>query len=277
MATRAVIGRPAPRELPALAEPRRKRILGLVNDRGSIRVSELAEIIGVTEPTVRRDVAEFDRHRLLRRTHGGALALEAAYEPALSDRAGRNVVAKDAIARVCAGEVATGDSLFLDSGTTAHAIAVALAARLETPQAELRPDNINVPTNAIAVAESLADCPGVRTTVLGGQYRVAGGCFVGPLALNAIEQFTVNLAFIAVTGLHDGMFSVADVAEAQLKRAVMTHARRVVVPMDHSKIGATDFVRLCELGRADALVIDEPDVDLRELCSASGVQLVAVD
>jgi DeoR/GlpR family transcriptional regulator of sugar metabolism len=129
-------------------------------------------------------------------------------------------------------------------------------------------------TNALGVAEVLADCPGVRTTVLGGQYRVAGGCFVGPLALSAIEQFTVNVAFVAVTGLYDGAFRVADVAEAQLKRTVMAHARRVVVTMDHTKVGVSDFVKLCDLGRADVVVTDRDDDSLRRLCLASDVRLV---
>jgi DeoR/GlpR family transcriptional regulator of sugar metabolism len=266
--------RSVPSGLPPLAEPRRARILDLVNERGSIRVSELAEIVGVAEPTVRKDVADLDRHRLLRRTHGGALALRAAYEPPIAARAARNVAAKDAIARACAAEIGTGDSIFLDSGTTVQAIARGLRSLLTTPHADVRPGNVNVLTNALGVAEVLAECPGVRVSVLGGQYRVAGGCFVGPLALAAIEQFTVNLAFIAVTGLHDGSFSVADLAEAQLKRAVMEHARRVVVPMDHTKVGSSDFVKLCDLGRVDAVVTDHDDDHLRAQCAGSGARLV---
>ncbi|MCU1493635.1 MAG: hypothetical protein JWO62_1399 [Acidimicrobiaceae bacterium] len=266
--------RPIPRELPALAEPRRARILELVNERGSIRVSELANIVGVAEPTIRKDVADLDRHRLLRRTHGGALALRAAYEPPIADRAEQNVAAKDAIARACAAEVASGDSVFLDSGTTVQAIARAIGARLADRRHTPRPQNLNVLTNALGVAEILADSPDVRTTVLGGQYRVAGGCFVGPLALTAIEQFTVNIAFVGVTGLYNGSFSVADVAEAQLKRAVMSRARRVVVPMDHTKLGASDFMTLCDLKRVDAMVTDRDDEHLNRLCSDAGVRLV---
>jgi DeoR/GlpR family transcriptional regulator of sugar metabolism len=267
-------GRPSPRALPALAEPRRARILELVNERGSIRVSELAEIVGVAEPTIRKDVADLERHRLLRRTHGGALAMEAAYEPTIADRAGHNVAAKDIIGRACAAEVASGDSVFLDSGTTVQSIARAIGSRLGDRRLGQRPANLNVLTNALGVAEILADSPDVRTTVLGGQYRVAGGCFVGPLALTAIEQFTVNIAFVGVTGLYDRSFSVADIAEAQLKRAVMSRARRVVVPMDHSKLGSSDFMTLCDLKGVDALVTDRDDDDLHQLCSDSGVRLV---
>jgi DeoR/GlpR family transcriptional regulator of sugar metabolism len=264
----------ASRQLPVLAEPRRARILEIVNERGSVRVSELAELIGVAQPTVRKDVADLDRHRLLRRTHGGALALPAAYEPPIADRAERNVEAKEAIAQACVAEIGDGDAIYLDSGTTAQAIARAMGAPMHDVAGPRRPRNVNVLTNAIGVAEILSNCPEIRTTVLGGHFRVAGGCFVGPLALAAIGQFTVNIAFIAVSGLFEESLSVADVAEAQLKRAVMDRARRVAVPMDATKIGTVDFVQLCGLERIDLLVTDAVDAGLATQCRRAGVDRI---
>jgi DeoR/GlpR family transcriptional regulator of sugar metabolism len=265
------------------ADERRRRILDIVNARGRVRVSELAGLVGVTEPTVRKDISDLDSQRLLRRTHGGALAVTPSYEANVAARAGTNVRGKRAIARACVAEIKDGDAVFLDSGTTMIALADALCGGagpvsgvgLRGDGGRYRhPVNVNVLTNALEVARMLAPVPSIRHTILGGQYRVAGGCLVGPLAIDALQQFTLNLAFIGVTGLSEIGFTVADVNEAQVKMAVMERSRRVVVPMDHTKVGAADFVRIFGPDRVDAVVTDEPNEHLAQMCREHGVRLV---
>ncbi len=269
------------RDRRAFTEERRARILEVLDARGRIRVSELAALLGVAEPTVRKDVTDLDKQGLLRRTHGGVLALRPAYEPALATRARHNVEGKRAIARACLREIADGDAVFLDSGSTVLALAeeLRLAVAGTGPGSSGtstagHPSGVNVLTNALGVAQVLADVATVRHTVVGGQYRTLGGCFVGPLALEAVAQFTVNTAFIGVTGLVASGFTVADVADAQLKSAVMARARRVVVTMDHTKVGAQDFRKVCDLDRVDMVVTDQGDAQLREWCAHAGVDLV---
>ncbi len=259
------------------ADERRRRILELVNAHGRVRVSELAQLVGVTEPTVRKDITDLDGQRLLRRTHGGALAMRPAYEADVSARAGTNVAGKRAIARACLAEVKDGDAIFLDSGTTLIALAEAFS-----PDGALSgesgpvpvPVNVNILTNAVGVARAVAGLPGVRHNVLGGQYRVFGGCFVGPLTVEALQRFTLNVAFIGVTGLSELGFTVADVNEAQVKISAMERACRVVVPMDHTKMGAADFVKICDLDRVETVVTDEPNEHLAQMCRDHGVRLV---
>jgi DeoR/GlpR family transcriptional regulator of sugar metabolism len=258
-------------------DERRHRILEIVNARGRVRVRELAELVGVTEPTVRKDITDLDGQRLLRRAHGGALAVTPAYEANVSARVGTNVAGKRAIARACLDEVKDGDAIFVDSGTTMIALAEALCpdpGRRGTATPGPVPVNVNVLTNAIGVAQVLAPVAGIRHSVLGGQYRAAGGCFVGPLAIEALQKFTLNIAFIGVTGLSETGFTVADVNEAQVKMAAMERARRVIVPMDRTKIGAADFVKICDADRVDTVITDEPDEHLARMCHEHGVRLV---
>lgn len=256
---------------------RRRRILEIVNDRGSIRVTELAEMVGVTEPTVRKDISDLDAQRLLRRTHGGALAARPAYEANVLARAGTNVQGKEAIARACVAEIQDGDAIFIDSGTTMIALAEALAPDLgafDDSSSTRGPVNVNVLTNALEVARVLAPAPRVRHSVLGGQYRLAGGCFVGPLTIDGLQRFTLNIAFIGVSGLSHLGFTVADVNEAQVKTAAMERARRVIVPMDHTKVGVADFVKVCDPDRVDTVVTDEANAHLAAMCRDHGVRLV---
>lgn len=252
----------------AFAQERQARILDLLTVRGRIRNSELAELLGVAEPTVRKDVADLARRRRLTRVHGGAIALRPVFEPDLDTRATRNAEAKTKIARACAALVATGDAVFIDSGTTALRIAELLA---DTPR------NVNILTNALPVAQMLADRPGARHTVLGGAYRPAGGCFTGPLAVANLGEFTVNIAFLGVTGLTEHGLTVADLAEAQVKRAAADRARRVVVAMDRTKLGTADFAQVCRLDAVSTIVTDRPGDYLRALCRDRGVELIDAD
>ena len=160
---------------PAFTEERRAEIIRLVKDRGRVRTSELAELLGVTEPTIRRDVNDLDRQGLLHRTHGGAIAAKAPREASLSTRAGVNRRAKVLIGRACCDLVRDGDAIFLDSGSTVEAIAEAIRDVCTQPVAPLR--DITVLTNAIGVAILLTDVPGVRCTILGGTYRALGGAW----------------------------------------------------------------------------------------------------
>jgi DeoR/GlpR family transcriptional regulator of sugar metabolism len=180
-------------------------------------------------------------------------------------------------------EVKDGDAIFVDSGSTMIALAEALCDGANIADTKglpgevtsrRRPANVNVLTNALEVARALAPVPTIRHSVLGGQYRVAGGCLVGPLTIDALQRFTLNIAFIGVTGLSEIGFTVADVNEAQVKMAAMDRARRVIVPMDHTKVGAVDFVRVCGPERVDTVVTDKPNEHLARMCDEHGVRLV---
>jgi DeoR/GlpR family transcriptional regulator of sugar metabolism len=253
------------------AEERHARILHLLGERGRVRNTELAELLGVTKPTIRKDIADLARQRLLHRTHGGAIATRLTAEPDLPSRMSRNADAKTRIAHACLSLVAPGDAVYLDAGSTIHRIAELMAEDARTGTASR---NVNVLTNALGVAQTLAACPDVRHTLLGGTYRPAGGCLVGPLTVAGLDRFTVNIAFLGVTGLADQSFTVADLTEAQVKQVVLGRAKRVVVAMDHTKLGAADFALVCTLDDIGTIVTDEPNEYLTEICHQTGVELV---
>lgn len=262
---------------PAFGEERRRQILERVQVDGRVRVRDLAESIGVTEATIRKDIADLDRTRLLRRTHGGAIAVRPSYEPDIAERVDRNSDAKHAIARACLNEIADGDAVYLDSGTTTATIARVLSDPASGLAGLRIPRNVNVLTNSMDVAIRLAPVATVRHTVLGGLYRPLGGCFVGPLAISSLEKFTLNTAFIGVSGIDASSVTVADLSEAQVKSAAMNQSRRVILPLDHTKIGVSDFVRVCDLDQIDIIITDEDNPDLRRICDAHRVQLQIAD
>ncbi|RVW03200.1 DeoR/GlpR family DNA-binding transcription regulator [Rhodococcus spongiicola] len=261
-------------EKPEFADERRQRIVDIVQARGRVRVRDLAALLRVTEPTVRKDITDLAAARLLKRVHGAAVAITPSNEVDISERVGTNAAAKAAIARACLEEIVDGDAVFFDSGTTVSALARLLGSPGPERFDGVRvPRNVNVLTNSIDVARLLANSP-TRHTVVGGQYRSAGGSFVGPLAISALQQFTLNTAFIGVSGLNEVGLTVADLSEAQVKRTAMEQARRVIVPMDSSKMGVSDFAIVCELGNVDVLITDQDDPELERLCTDHDVTVV---
>lgn len=256
---------------PEFAEERRAHILEMVNARGRVTVTELAEELNVTQPTIRKDISSLDEQHKLRRTHGGALAARPLYETQIDTRRSANADGKARISQACLALIKENDSIFLDSGTTTLGIAEALAAEAEGGRFGR---SLNVLTNSVPVARALANIGTIHHTLLGGQLRPIADSLVGPVALQAARQFTVNLAFIGVTGIAGDQFSVADLGEADLKRSLLGQAHRVVVPMDVSKMGLTDFVTLCRLDEISTLVTDEDNDYLATLCKGKGVELI---
>jgi DeoR/GlpR family transcriptional regulator of sugar metabolism len=249
-------------EPPVFAEERHQRIVAILTAQGRVRIAELVTELGVTEATLRKDLGSLERDGLLRRTHGGAIATRAQLEPTISARSSRNGPAKDRIAQACLAHIAAGDSVFLDSGTTVQRI----ADRFEVM-------NVNVLTNALGVASAVADRPTVRHTLVGGSVRSLGGTVVGPVALDNLRQFTVNVAFISASGFTGNGISVADVAEADFKRAVIERARQVIVPIDSSKFGVDDFVTICALDQIDVVITEAASREIRLLCKKRNVRL----
>jgi DeoR/GlpR family transcriptional regulator of sugar metabolism len=256
-------------ERPVFADERQQRIAEIVGVRGRARIGELAEILGVTEPTIRKDLTALQAQGAVKRTHGGAVAVRQVPERELSVREVTQRDAKLAIATTCLGLLQAGDSVFLDNGTTVGTVAEAIAAN-----PSLAPRNLAVLTNAVPVAIALADAPGIEHVLLGGSLRRTTGSIVGALALNTLQRFAVSVAIISASGFSEAGISVASPAEAEVKAAVIDTAGRVIVAVDHTKVGNTDFARICELDAIDTLVTDRTTKELAQLCARHEITLV---
>jgi DeoR/GlpR family transcriptional regulator of sugar metabolism len=157
--------------------------------------------------------------------------------------------------------------VFLDSGTTVEALARQLAAQANGPR-------LSVLTNSLGVANALAEVASIDCVLLGGQLRRVDGSVVGDLALENLQRFMFSAAFLGVSGFSELGISVGSLAEAAIKAAVIERARRVVLPIDHHKVGATDFARVSKLDEVDVVVMDEASDAVRDLCDAFEIELI---
>jgi DeoR/GlpR family transcriptional regulator of sugar metabolism len=253
---------------PVFAPERQDTIASLLSSRGKVSIAQLSAKFRVSEQTVRRDLLALEQRGLLRRTHGGAVGMKAPVEEQVDDRVVIHSEAKRLIAEACMQEIRSGMAVYLDSGTSVAEIARGLR------QSGHR---LTVVTNSLPAAHFVCDLPGITHVLLGGQLRQLSGSLTGSLALANLEQFTFDVAFIGVSGLTEGGITVSDLTEAQLKRHVIDAARKVVVPLDASKFGVTDFARVGNLDMIDLLISDVSDEALQKICADKNVALRTVE
>jgi DeoR family transcriptional regulator of aga operon len=228
---------------------RRQQIVSIVRDHRFVGVSELSSRFGVSEVTVRNDLVSLERSGQVRRVRGGAVMTEARAEQPYELTASEHVAEKLAIARLAVELVKSGDSVLLDVGSTATAIAAELVERRQLQR-------VVVITYGLNVAMTLeAAYPRIEVVVTGGAVRPTQHSLVGPLSSRVIEELHCDTAFIACTGVATGAgFTNVNLVEAQVKKAMLAAAARRVFVADASKVGRTTLASFARLDEADLLI-----------------------
>ncbi|WP_405775694.1 DeoR/GlpR family DNA-binding transcription regulator [Streptomyces sp. NBC_00859] len=249
-----------------LKADRLNRIIDHVSAAGSADVHALAELLGVSGATVRRDLQSLHEQRLVQRTHGGAVPVE--LELPLRHRAGRQQDQKQRIAATAAALVPAGAVVGLTGGTTATEVARVLAAR----------GGLTVVTNAVNIAADLVVRPDIKLVVIGGDARSESYELVGPAAERMLDEYHLDISFIGVDGLTVAQgCSTHDQMEAHTDRAFLRNSTRTVVVADGTKIGKVTFARICPVVDISAVVTDS-GADEAELAAvrALGVEVLGV-
>lgn len=233
-----------------LARQRQEAILHTVDHSGGARVSELVDVLGVSDMTVRRDIGALAAKGLVVKVHGGATAVggRSADEPGFQVKAQMNPAHKSAIARVAASLISPGSSIAISAGTTTYAVAHLL---LNVP-------NLTVVTNSPRVAELLhSPLRDDLTVVLTGGVRTPSDALAGPVADATLRELHVDTLILGVHGIHQvAGLTTPNLLEATTNRALIAAARRVVVVADHSKWGIIGLSTFASLGQVDVLVTD---------------------
>jgi DeoR family fructose operon transcriptional repressor len=251
------------------AEERQESIVGTARAEGRVDVLTLAEKLGVTAETVRRDLTALERRGLIRRVHGGALPVERLLsEPTVATKQAHAADQKLRIAHRALQEIPDRGTLLLDSGTTS----LALASLIPTDM------RLTVVTNSIDIASKLAELPKVELLMLGGRVRTRTGAAVGPWMMNALAELNVDVGFLGTNGFTvDRGFTTPDQAEAAAKHAMVNAARRLVVLADSSKAGQVHLHRFADASDVALLITDDGlDQDTAHDFDAAGAEVALV-
>lgn len=237
----------------AFADERRAAIMEMLEHNASVQVAEIAQTFGVSSVTARADLDALAEAGKLRRTHGGAVSLHKRLTVSTQDRRiNVNVAAKQAIAQSAVALVSDGDTLLVDSGTTALEFVRLLDQR----------DGITVITADITIADYIDESmPSVDVVMLGGALRKGHRYLYGPLAMQALQMVHADLAIMCPGAFVPGCGFTTDFPQmAETKTAMIAAARRSVALMDASKVNGRGMYRFAELIDVNAIVMDrDPD------------------
>jgi len=248
---------------------RHDRILALLALSGELSVDGLADELGVSRETVRRDLAYMDAEGKLRRFHGGARAIAAA--PAMEkewpflQRMAQNAAAKRRVAEAAGRLFQAEDSLFIDTGSTTVAFAEALVAV---------PSLVTI-TNSPRIAATLAANSSHKVFLIGGAYGADAGESLGPLALEQIGKFRAGHAVLTVGAIDATCVMDFDLQEAEVAKAMIERADRVTVLADASKFDRRAVFEVATLDRIHTLVTDRAPSDaMAKAFAAAGIELI---
>ena len=240
---------------------RRERMYQEIARRDFVRVSELADVFGISDVTVRGDLTALAATHAIRRVRGGAMAPARGALTELSLEQNRVEFAgeKQRIGERVAALVASGTSVLLDVGSTTTAVARALIARDDI-------DQVTVITNGLTIALELeAAMPRITVVVTGGTLRALQHSLVNPMATALLAEFHADLAVIGCNGIDPerGVTNL-NLPEAEVKRTMIAAADRTVVVADGSKLGQAHLGRIARLDQVD-LVVTGPSAPVREV------------
>jgi len=231
-----------------LIAERHQKIVELIGERKSIRVTELSNIFSVTEETIRRDLEKLEKERKLDRSHGGAININNSdtMEVPYFEREIMNVNEKKEIALEATKQIVEGDKVILDASSTAWYMARSL------------PDiPLTVLTNSIKVAMELSDKNQIEVISTGGTMLSKSLSFVGPLAETSLETYHVNKTFISSKGLHlERGISDSNEQQARMKKKMIDIADTVYIMIDNSKFAVQAFSHICGLELIDHIITD---------------------
>jgi DeoR/GlpR family transcriptional regulator of sugar metabolism len=241
-----------------IADARRRAIVEQLVQDQVVMVSDLSDRYGVSEVAIRRDLGSLEDQGLLRRIHGGAVALPSAL-PAdgISDHrcflpagAARSET-KHRIGRAAAGLVRSGDRVIFDSGNTvlhvAHYVALGLTGT----------DVLTAVTSSLPAVSELSQNGSVHLIILGGVYLPQYQMVVGPQTIEQLHGLYADKFFLGADGLTFNYgLTASNVLEAEVDRVAVAAAAEVIVVADSSKIGVVGLTPIMPLAKMSRLVTD---------------------
>ena len=202
--------------------------------------------LGASKATVRRDLIELERKRIIKRVHGGAMAISTR-DDALDFRklSGSCQEEKIRIGQATANLVQDGQTIILGGGSTVAEVARCLVDR-----------PIQIITNSIPVAEIFWECKHTEVTLTGGYLYPRLGIQLGPICERMLHSVSADIAFMGIRGITEEGLSDSSALVVESIRAMIKCAERTVIVADHTKFGRKAMVHVADLGELNQIISD---------------------
>lgn len=240
-----------------IASERYEKIVEMVDAQGIKNTKELAQILNVTEMTIRRDCEELEKQGKLIRVRGGAKSIKK--KPVISDIDDKKVndrtefyEEKDLVCQKAASFIKEGDCIFLDGGTSLFPILKYLTGK-----------RVKIVTNSINIANMFQD-DSSELFLIGGKYLPKYNMSVGPIALEILNMFNFDYAFISCAGIdvEKNYVSSSEVETPAIKTKAMEMASKKYLLIDSSKFDVKGFYSFSSCDKFDAIICnDDANID----------------
>lgn len=238
-------------------------ILELISREETLDVNQLAELLGVSQVTVRKDLDLLESRGLLRRQHGHAVRVSTSD---IRYRMAFDYEVKARIASRAARMVTSGETVMIESGSTCAMLAAEL---VKTKR------DVTIITNSAFIADFVRLLPGARVVLLGGSYDPDAQVMSGPLVRKCAEEFFVDKFFIGTDGYDPAQgFSNVDLMRAEAVRAMALQAKKRVILTDSSKFNRRGVVLLMPIREVSAVVTDQVPENCRASLEENGVEII---
>ncbi len=251
------------------ASDRHAQLIGLLKKRGYCSVVEMSQLLNVSPMTIRRDLHMLHEKQIAEVTHGGArFSASKRIEPDFDIRTHEHLAEKQVIGKLAAERfIEEGDVVGIDSGSTTLEIVRNL------PNIPL-----TIVTHSLAAANVVAQNKRYSLIVLGGVLQHEANCLCGPQAIAALQTLYINKLFLSTSGLvaPDGL-SCNNLADAEVKQALISSSRQTILCMDSSKVGRAYLARFATLNDIDTLITDNGISDeSREAIERQQIRIITV-
>ena len=235
----------------ALTE-RQNEILRKLKENKSASVSELAKDLYVSEATIRRDLSEMKSMGLIERSHGGALLPENAEEISIFFRMEKNASEKDRAATKALPHIPPFKSVFIDSSSTALALAERIDLNFKT-----------VVTNNLQTAIQLSKKPNINLILLGGSVHFNTNSATGSWTARQLADFSFDLMISSCAAIIGNEVFERSLEQKEIKRVAFERCKKRILLIDHTKFTANGTYRLSDLKEYDLIVTDtEPPYEI---------------
>ncbi|EJD7911876.1 DeoR family transcriptional regulator [Salmonella enterica] len=250
---------------------RRELIIQRLRQQGSVQVSDLSVLFGVSTVTIRNDLAFLEKQGIAVRAYGGALICDSntsCMEPSVEDKSSLNTALKRSIARAAVELIKPGHRVILDSGTTTYEI-----ARLMRKHTD-----VIAMTNGMNVANALLEAEGVELLMTGGHLRRQSLSFYGDQAEHSLQNYHFDMLFLGVDAIDlERGISTHNEDEARLNRRICEVAEKIIVVTDSSKFDRSSLHKIVDTQRIDMIIVDEGiPVESLEGLRKSGIDVILV-
>lgn len=232
-----------------LAVERRSNIEQMINENGTVLVTELAKMFDVTAETIRADLVKLEKQGVLIRTYGGATLVEnSPNELPIAERDIVNYAEKQRIGKCAAQMIRNGETIFLDASTSAWHLARYIKDK----------KGITVITNASKIVYELAECDGIHVIQIGGELNAKNMSYTGRITENTIrDNYFANKIFFSCKGitLNRGLVDSSE-GEAEVKKAMIKNSETTIFLCDHNKMGRLGVHSVSAIDSIDFFITD---------------------